>query len=149
MQSLSIQPESAAVFAVASIALFLKGLVLSYLQVRWRVRGRAFERPEDARLMGLLPREEPDVVHRVSGAWRNELENTPAFLSLAAAHVLLGGDARPLLWGSVVYVLSRSFQGYAHIRALQPHRTIGFLGGVLASLFLTVLNAARVWGAIP
>lgn len=149
MQPISIQPESAAIFAATSIALFLKGLALSYVQVRYRVRGKAFERPEDARLMGVAPRQEPDVVHRAAGAWRNELESTPAFLSLAAGYVLLGGTAPSLLVVSAAYVGFRMFQAFAQVRALQPHRTIGFLGGVLASLSLAILVGTRIWGGTP
>lgn len=148
LQTFAIQPETATIFAAASITLFMKGLVLSYLQVRWRVRGRAFERPEDARLLGLPPRPEPDVIQRVAGAWRNELENTPAFMSLAAGFVLLGGAPSPLLLAAGVYVGSRSFQAFAQIKALQPHRTIGFLGGVLASAYLAVMTGMRVWSAM-
>lgn len=143
-----IQPETVAVLAATSIALFIKGLMLSYLQVRFRFRGKAFERPEDARLMGLSPRPEPDLVHRVSAAWRNDLESTPAFLSLAASYVLLGGAASALLAVSVAYVGFRVFQAYAQIAALQPHRTIGFLGGVLASLALVVLIGVQVRGSM-
>lgn len=148
MQQFSFQPEAAAVFALTSIALFLKGLVLSYLQVRWRVRGRAFERPEDAQLMGLSPREEPEAVKLVAAAWRNELENTPAFLSLAAAYVLLGGTAWSLLTVSVAYVGFRCFQAFAQVKTLQPHRTVGFLGGLLACLSLAALVSVRAWSVV-
>ena len=148
MQPFPIQPETVVVFAATSIALFIKGIVLSYLQVSWRVRDRAFERPEDARLMSLPPRQEPDVIGRVAAAWRNELESTPAFVSLAAGYVLLGGSALPLLLASVAYVGARSFQAFAQIRALQPQRTIGYLGGVLASASVAVMTGARVWSAM-
>jgi prostaglandin-E synthase 1 len=99
--------------------------------------------------MGQSPRPEPELVHRVTAAWRNDLENTPAFLSLAASYVLLGGTAPSLFSVSIAYVGFRVFQAYAQIRALQPHRTIGFLGGVLASLALVVLIGARIWGGAP
>ena len=48
-----IDASSASIIAATAAALFLKGLVLSYVQVAARYRARSFSRPEDARLLGL------------------------------------------------------------------------------------------------
>jgi uncharacterized MAPEG superfamily protein len=138
-----ISPYSAAVLAAAAAALFLKGLVLSYVQVAARYRARSFSRPEDARLLGFAPGNEPDIAARAAGALRNEAENTPLFLALAAAHVLLGGAPLPLAIVSSLYVMARLLQGYAQVRALQPQRMIFYLAGVAATFALVVLIAAR------
>lgn len=139
-----ISPYSAAVLAAAAAALFLKGLVLSYVQVAARYRARSFSRPEDARLLGFAPGNEPDIAARAAGALRNEAENTPFFLALAAAHVLLGGTPLPLAIVSSFYVMARLLQGYAQVRALQPQRMMFYLAGVGATLALVVLIAARI-----
>lgn len=137
-------PESAGIVAAVAAALFVKSLALSYVQVAARYRSRSFSRPEDARLLGLAPQSEPDLAVRAAGALRNEAENTPFFLALATADVLLGGPPLPLLVISCLYVAARLFQGYAQVKALQPQRMIAYLIGVLATLCLAALTAVQV-----
>ena len=139
-----IDARSAIIIAAAAAALFTKGLVLSYIQVAARYRARSFSRPEDARLLGLEPQSEPDLAVRAAGALRNEAENAPYFLALAAAYVLIGGPPLPLLGVSSLYVMARVFQGYAQVKALQPQRMIGYLTGTLATLGLAVLTALQI-----
>lgn len=139
-----IDARSATIIAAVAAALFLKGLVLSYIQVAARYRTRSFSRPEDAELLGLEPQSEPDLAVRAAGALRNEAENAPYFLALAAAYVLIGGPPLPLLGVSSLYVMARLFQGYAQVRALQPQRMIGYLTGTLATLGLAVLTALQI-----
>jgi uncharacterized MAPEG superfamily protein len=139
-----ISMQSASIVAGSAATLFVKGVVLSYVQVAARYRARSFSRPEDARLMGLAPQSEPDLAVRAAGALRNEAENTPFFLTLGTAYVLLGGPPAPLLAVSCLYVAARLYQGYAQIRALQPQRMIGFLAGAVATLCLAVLTTLRI-----
>jgi prostaglandin-E synthase 1 len=139
-----IDGGSARIIAATAAALFLKGLVLAYVQVAARYRARSFSRPEDARLLGLAPQSEPDLAVRAAGALRNEGENAPYFLALAVSYALIGGPPVPLLGVSSFYVIARLFQAYAQVRALQPQRTIGYLTGVLATLCLAVLIALRM-----
>ena len=148
MQPFQVQPDATLVLTGTAITLFLKGIVLSYLQVRIRVRGRTFERAEDARLMGLPPRSEPELVGRVAAAWRNELESTPAFLALATGYVLIGASGWPLLLSAAAYVTGRLLQAYSQIRGLQPHRTIGYLVGLVASAGLATMLGAQMWSVL-
>src|SRR5207237_1856977 len=122
-------------------ALFLKGLVLSYVQVAPRYRARSFSRPEDARLLGLAPKSEPDLAVRAAGALRNEGENAPYFLTLAVIYALIGGPPVPLLGISSLYVTARLFIDYAQVRPLHALRMIGYLTLAVASLSLSVLIA--------
>ena len=108
-----IDASSASIIAATAAALFLKGLVLSYVQVAARNRARSFSRPEDARLLGLAPKSEPDLAVRAAGALRNEGEYAPYFLTLAVIYALIGGPPVPLLGISSLYVMARLFQGYA------------------------------------
>jgi uncharacterized MAPEG superfamily protein len=139
-----ISMQSVSIVAASTAALFVKGLVLSYIQMAARYRARSFSRPEDAKLLGLAPQSEPDQAVRAAGALRNETENTPLFLTLAITYVLLGGGPSPLFAVSCLYVAARLYQGYAQVRALQPHRMIGFLAGVLATLCLATLTALQI-----
>jgi uncharacterized MAPEG superfamily protein len=140
-----ISVQSASIVAGSAATLFVKGMVLSYVQVAARYRARSFSRPEDAKLMGLAPQSEPDLAVRAGGALlRNEAENTPFFLTLAITYVLLGGPPAPLLAVSSLYVTARLYQGYAQIRALQPQRMIGFLAGIAATLCLAVITALQI-----
>jgi uncharacterized MAPEG superfamily protein len=144
MQTITILPDTASVFAGTTIALLLKGIVLSYLQVRSRFRTRRYTRPEDARMMAVAPTTEPEIVGRIGEAWRNEVENGPIFLGLAVGFVLLGGAASPLLAVSIIFVSARWFQAYAQVQALQPHRTFAYLSGLASSIALAGFAAARL-----
>ena len=85
-----IEGRAAAVLAALVVALWVKGLIVSGVQVGARVRGRAFARTEDAAMMGRTPQAEPALAARAADAWRNETENGPVFLAIAAAAVLTG-----------------------------------------------------------
>jgi uncharacterized MAPEG superfamily protein len=139
-----IDARSAEIVAATAAVLFFKILALSYVQVAVRYQSRSFSRPEDAALMGLAPRSEPDLAVRAADALRNEGENTPYFLALAMTYVLVGGPPLTLLGISLLYVTARLFQGYAQVRAMQPQRMIGYLAGVLATICMAACLALQV-----
>jgi uncharacterized MAPEG superfamily protein len=139
-----IDARSAGIVAATAAALFLKGLVVAYVQVSGRFRTRSFSRPEDARLMGVAPQNEPDVVVRAGGALRNESENAPYFLVLGVTYALLGGGPSLLLCIASLYVTARLFQTYAQVRSLQPQRMIGYLTGALATVWLAAQTALLI-----
>jgi uncharacterized MAPEG superfamily protein len=144
MQAASVPLDTVAVLAATSVALQLKGTVLSYLQVRARFRSRRFGRPEDARLMRVEPASEPEIVRRIAAAWRNESESGPSFLALSASFALLGGSASALLPISIAFLIGRLGQAVSEILVLQPQRTLFYLLGLGASLTLAGFVAARV-----
>lgn len=133
----SIDPRAAAIFAALAAALWAKGLVISFVQLQARVRERAFERPEDAALMRHAAAPEPALAQRAGDAWRNETENSPYFLALAAAAVLVGVPCLPLAATSAAFVLARAIHAWAQIGAMQPLRTLAWMAGVLAGFALT------------
>jgi microsomal prostaglandin-E synthase 1 len=145
MNDVAIEPRSAAVFAGLAVALWLKGLIVSYVQVRARVRHRAFARAEDAAMMRRAPQPEPAVAQRAGDAWRNEIENGPFFLGIASAAVLVGASYTTLAAIGALFVLARSVHAWAQIAALQPLRTIAWLAGVFTTLALAgvTLSAAK------
>lgn len=141
-----IEGRAAAVFAALAMALWLKGLIVSGVQVRARVRGRAFARTEDAAMMGRDPQPEPAVAARAGDAWRNETENGPIFLAIAAAAVLVGVSWGPIAWAGAAFLLARSVQAGAQIAALQPLRTIAWLAGLAATAVLAGVTLGAVRG---
>lgn len=138
--------ESQSILALTVVALWMKGAMLSLTQVAIRVRTRRYARPEDARMMGHPAQPEDERIERLSRAWRNDLEATPAFLALAFVHVLTGGLPMPFAIICLVFVVGRYGQGWAQFSLAQPHRTIAFLIGFSASLAMLVLVLARIWG---
>ncbi len=121
------------------LVLWLKGLWLSFLQVRGRWRARAFARAEDARMFGLEVADEPAIVGRAAAAWRNELESAPIFLMTAISAVLAKVDPALFAAACATFVGARLVQGYAEVHAKQPSRTIAWLVGVASHAALVVL----------
>jgi|GEM_PF-2154050 len=142
---LVIHADAAATFATLAVALWLKGLAASFVQVWARVRERAYKKPEDAAMMGRTPRPEPALALRANDAWRNETENAPYYLALAAAAVLLGTPVLVLALTSAAFVLARCAHAWAQIAALQPLRSLAWLAGVLATLSLAVATLMVSW----
>jgi uncharacterized MAPEG superfamily protein len=139
-----IDPQSAVALAIFAIAIWIKGLLLSWVQVRARFRARAFARPEDARMLRLQARAEPAIVARAADAWRNELENGPAFFAVAAGYVLTGAPHHILLLVFVAFFLARAVHSVATVSGLQPLRTIAWLTSVGITAWLVFLTLMRV-----
>lgn len=145
INNFSNDPHAIPVLVALVVALWLKGLAVSYVQVRARVRERAFERPEDAAMMRRAPAPEPELAIRAADAWRNETENGPIFVALATAAVLAGTPFWQLAAVSGVFVAARAIHAWAQIQALQPLRTIAWLTGVAATLALAVATIIAIW----
>lgn len=143
------EPAAAAVFAAFAAALWLKGAALSAAQVQARVRARAFARPEDTAMLRLVPAPEPTAAARAGDAWRNETENGPFALGLAAAAVLVGVPWPPLAIACGAFVLARLAHAMAALGTLQPLRTIAWLAGQAATLALAILCALSLWSRLP
>lgn len=138
--------NSQEVLALTVVALWVKAATLSLSQVIIRVRSKRYGRPEDAQMMGYAPVEEDERIERLSRAWRNEAEATPAFLALAFAYVLGGGTAFPFWIICVCFVTARYAQGWAQFTLRQPHRTIAFLLGFAGSTAMAGLVLRDVMG---
>lgn len=144
-----IEGRAATVFAALAIALWLKGLLMSGVQVWARVRGRAFARPEDAAMMGRAPQAEPVLARRAGEAWRNETENSPVFLAIAAAAVLLGVSPVQIAAAGAAFLLARLIHAWAQIAALQPLRTLAWLAGLGATAALAGASLLPATGLRP
>lgn len=129
-----MDPTSIAAFGLAAVTLWMKGMIVSWAQVAFRVRSRSLVRPEDARLLKVAPASHEDPrVRRLEDVWRNELEASPATMALSAAYVVSGGAAAGFAWALAAFVVARLAQGISQNGRLQPARTIAWLAGVAAS----------------
>ena len=137
---------SQGILAATVISLWSKGVLMSVAQVVIRVRSRRYERPEDAQMMGYEPKAEDERIERISRAWRNEFEATPAFVALAFVYVLNGGQIYPFGFACLVFVISRFAHGWAQFSLRQPHRTIAFLFGLAASVAMVVFVIQQTLG---
>lgn len=140
-----MDPTCTAAFAAATLALWAKGMIVSWAQVAFRLRGRTMVRAEDARLLKVAPAAAEDPrVQRLDAVWRNELEASPATVAIAAAYVLAGGDHAAFPWALAFYVAARFAQGASQYGQLQPARTLTWLAGVGSGMLIASLLAARL-----
>jgi len=142
-----IDPASARALALVTIALWLKAMAMSTVQVVVRIRSRSVTRSEDARLMRIpvSAREHP-LVDSLGDAWRNETEATPIFLALSGAYVILGGASVAFGLILLTYVAMRWVHGLMQATSSQPGRTLAWLGGVAATIAVTVLLLIQIAG---
>ncbi|KAI8900572.1 hypothetical protein BC833DRAFT_581388 [Globomyces pollinis-pini] len=75
----------------------------------------------------------------------NDLENIPLGLIVFAASIASNGDELINTVALGVFTVSRIFHSIAYAYELQPHRAIGWAGGVLA---VSVAAINGVWGAL-
>lgn len=136
------------VYGLTAVALFLKMFVVILAQGRVRIRNRAYVHPEDAAFFGRGASpvaEEAPSVRRAQNVLRNDGENIPIFLFLAAAYVQLGCWE----WGVLVYfplfVLSRVVHTIAYLRPRQPLRNRAYRVGLAVML---ALCGHIVWGVL-
>jgi len=126
-------------FALALVALFLKTMLTSVLQVTSRFRSRAFTIPEDAALARVKTKqEEAAFVQRCGYVWRNDVENLPMFIALALTYVLLGAPLASAQVLFAAYVASRYAHTAVYLLALQPWRMLTYLFGMLICAIIAV-----------
>lgn len=127
---------------------FLNSLVQSY----GRISTRTFTLEDNARYFGkgsVVAQQDPPLVQRASGCWRNDLENIPLFLILALIFALLGGDASIMGWMMGFYCAARTLHTVFYLKQMQPHRMIVFQAGMVCHVALVaqvVLLSLRAMG---
>ncbi len=127
-------------YAIFSVVLFAKMFALSLVQGYYRISRLQFQVPEDARLVGRTPAAaDLPQVQRAQQAWRNDLENIPAFFGLGAAYVLVGAPAETAPWLFGIFTLGRVAHSFCYLIGLQPWRTLSYLIGVGALIGICVV----------
>lgn len=127
------------IYALTTVALFLKMFALAGVQGINRVRHRSFVRPDDAAFFGKnaepLAAELP-IVARAQDTLRNDLENIPIFLFLMLGYIQLQGPVVPLAIYASLFVLSRIGHTLCYLTPRQPLRNRMYLLGILMDFCL-------------
>lgn len=138
-----------AVFASCVVLLFVKMFALSCYQGYARIRFTAFTNPEDAAVFKRAPMaNELPQVERGARAWRNDLENIPAFFALGGLAIALDSPAVTSAWLFGVFTFARITHSLTYLAGVQPWRTVSYGVGVVCLIGLAVTVMTRVLGAL-
>ena len=130
------------------VALYMKMFANSVVQGIYRVRNKAYTRPDDAVFFGKdAPIREADlpIVQRASACWRNDLENIPIFLLIALAFTLTGGQPGFALFYFGIFTLSRIAHTIFYLRPTQPWRNLVYQVGVYTTLATAIHTGIRLF----
>lgn len=127
-----MQLEAFKFYGLCASILALNLMVLSGMVGATRARTKSFSNPEDAKDKSApaAAEEHPDVA-RVNRTHRNALENIPIFWAIALVYVLAGASALGAKIYFITFTVARILHSIAHIKALQPWRSIAFGVGSL------------------
>lgn len=132
-------------WAIGAIYLFLKMHALDLAQGYARKRAQVLAVPEDAKVFGPgAVGGSSDLLKRADNCWRNDTQNIPMFLILAAAYLLLGASPFGMGLAMLVFCLSRSLHSVAYLRGWQPWRSLAFFVGFLATIGVCVTIVMRL-----
>jgi uncharacterized MAPEG superfamily protein len=116
------------VLALCFLVLAAKLVALATATSVLRMRARAFDSPEDYRVIGLEPPAgggEPDPrVERVRRAHRNAVENTLPFLGVGLLYALAGPPLLAVQIGCIGFTAARVLHTIVYLCGLQPWRSI-------------------------
>ncbi|HET9449650.1 MAG TPA: MAPEG family protein [Aggregicoccus sp.] len=132
--------------ALCTLLLVVKMSVMGLWTAVVRSRRGQTLNPEDARQYGhqVAAAEHPDV-ERSLRAHRNDLENIPPFLLLAFAAVLAGAHPDAVRVCLVAFTFARFVYTLAYVYSAQPWRSLSWTVGLLSTLGLAGVLAARLW----
>jgi prostaglandin-E synthase 1 len=134
------------VLALCTLLLVLKMTAMGLWTAVVRTRRGQTLNAEDARKYGsqIASAEHPDV-ERTLRAHRNDLENILPFLLLAFAAVLAGAHPDAVRGLVVSFTVARFVHSLAYVYSAQPWRSLSWVVGLLATLGLAGVLAARLW----
>ncbi len=128
------------VYALCTVALFLKFFAVAAVQGLDRLRHRAFVRPEDAAFFGQGARPaaaDGELAALAQNTLRNDLENIPFFLFLGLLYVHSGAWPTGALVYFPLFLVSRVVHTVAYLKPTQPLRNRAYLVGVAVLLALS------------
>lgn len=117
-------------WVLSVVVLFFKMHALSFVQLRHRMSARTFRTPEDVAVFGgatTTLAEDTGLGERAGRAWRNDLENIPAWFAVSLAFVLVGGSVTMAAIYFGVYTLGRILHTVSLLAGKQPHRFLSHL----------------------
>jgi len=114
-------------WVLSVVVLFFKMHALSFVQLYHRIRAGTFRTPEDVAVFGgarTTLSDDTAIGERAGRAWRNDLENIPAYFAVSLAFVLLGGSATAGAIYFGLYTVFRILHTLALLKGKQPHRFV-------------------------
>lgn len=135
------------VYGLIVVLLFLKMFALVLVQGYNRFKYKTFTNPEDAAYFGkdATVAQDVEIVERAQKTLRNDGENIPIFLFLAAAYIQLGCWENGVLLYFPLFVLSRIVHTLAYLRPTQPLRNRAYLLGIVV---MFAVCGHIVWAAL-
>jgi len=126
-------PISIKILALCSVVLMLKMGAIGFYQGVQRKKQNATANPEDAKLLGVEYRPEPEPIQRGHRAFRNDVENIPIFLILALIYVTLGGWETGAYIYFIGFTVARIGHTFCYLKQIQPARSLMFVLGTLCT----------------
>lgn len=134
--------------ALCTVALFLKTLAVSLLQIYRRLSKRRYAYPEDAQfispLLGAGEVVGPDLEDRAAAVWRNDHENVPIFLAMAIMYLAVGACPTAGNLFFVGFTVARVVHTISFLFKLQPWRSLAYAGGIACLLGMSWTIATAV-----
>jgi len=127
-------PISVKILALCSVVLMLKMIAIGFYQGSQRKKQNATANPEDAKLLGVEYRPEPEPIQRGHRAFRNDVENIPIFLILAMIYVMVRGWETGAYIYFIGFTVARIGHTVCYLNQIQPARSLMFGVGLLCSL---------------
>ncbi len=135
-------------WVISVVVLFFKMHTLSLVQLYHRNRAGTFRTPEDVSFFSKGKfdlAEDTDLGERAGNAWRNDLENIPAYFAVSLAFVLTGGSATAGMIYFGLYTVARVLHTVSYLKGLQPHRFLSHITSVLATAAMAVHCVVRLF----
>jgi uncharacterized MAPEG superfamily protein len=135
-----LKDPTVAWFALCSIVLALKILLLGGATGLTRILRGNYMSPEDYATFGAQPSGESDpLIERLRRAHQNDLENILPFFLIGGIYVLTGPSPTTAWWLLTTFTVFRVLHTVVYALGLQPWRTIFFEGANIPNLIMAVM----------
>lgn len=127
------------IYALTTVALFLKLLTNSIIQGYYRLKTKSFTMAEDAAFFAKSEptKEDNRIAILVQKIFRNDLENIPIFLFLLIGYILLNSWAEGTAVYASLFVFSRIAHTIAYLKQAQPWRHLAYDLGIAVMFALS------------
>ena len=144
MREFLLQPN-VRLLACVDILLVLKMMTVGNYTSFLRITGKVFAAPEDYELRGVVPADAPsEAVERARRSHRNDLENIPLFFVISGLYLLTEPSHVMLAVYARGFFAARALYSVFYARSMQPHRTVAFTLGSVATFAMAASTLARL-----
>lgn len=135
-------------WVLSVVVLFFKMHALAFVQLYHRNRAGTFRTPEDVAFFSkgrFDLADDTDIGDRATRAWRNDLENLPAWFAVSLGFVLTGGSATAAAVYCGVYTVARVGHTLAYLKGVQPHRFLCHITSLLTASVMAIHTVVRLF----